>query len=786
MRPYLAIIWDSFVEAAQSRVLWVLLIAWTIILAAVAPFGLKEGTTLEIQSDQILDRTKLVEIITQTAEDKGTPAQQAIWKAMKPSFQQNIIERQKNKQRRQMPMGELIDGINSVLDTPKLYSETAWPTAAKRNSLKELLAKSETELSTTDLQRRNRELVQLAYPGLIRPGESDAMWISYAGLKVSDPLPVSRKLIRPFFEGFVLMAIFKFGVGMLGIFIGIIVTSSMVPEMFQVGSLHLLLSKPISRSRLLIAKFIGGSSFVFLNVAYLLIGFYFLVGIRLGFWNTGILACIPLIVFVFMIFYSVSMLTGLIWRNSIISIVMTALFWGLCTVLGITHGVMEVLVTHVPKVIQVTPAADTVFTVSNGGQMRMWDRTSKQWKNAFGEVFGGESIIGPFWIPEQKGLFFGQPRRLQFGMGLQSEDVKLKIAALPELAGGEDKPAVAPEAKDEKTELWSDKRIDVGPAFPPRTRRVLKWNDSLVALTERGLNYLDLEAVKAEEADQENGVPNLFERFFRGKVNSPYPSMTPDDWMPEMPLDFAYSNARHEFLVYSRGKLIVLKSEGDRKFIPEPSVDLDLPLGSLALVACNAEIGLIATNQSGVIRVELDNPAKRTIIEGTASLIPRSLESSSVDGSFGLLDRDGVFWRIDQNGTSLERPAIRFQGSISACTVDETNHWWLAHDVDAVARWNPKDNKIVEEFSADYGIFDRIYYGVVRPLYKINPKPAAVDATMQKLLTSGKPISLGRETTELEIDQGPEEDPWFAIWSNAAFIAVMLLAGCWYLHRQDL
>lgn len=783
MRPYLAIIRDSFVEAAQSRVLWVLLAAWTIILAAVAPFGIMEGTTFEVQGDQILDRAKLIELITQTSEEKGTPAQQAVWTAMGAGFKQDIIDRQKNKRGGRLPMGELADGLNSVLDKPDLYSEKAWPTAAKRSALKDLLSKPGTELPRTDLQRRNRELLQLAFPGLIRPGEIDAIWIGYAGFKVSDPLPISRKMIRPFFEGFVLMAIFKFGVGLLGIFIGIIVTSPMVPEMFQVGSLHLLLSKPISRTWLLIAKFIGGTGFIFLNVAYLLIGFYFLVGIRLGFWNSGILACIPLIVFVFMIFYSVSMLTGLIWRNSIVSIVMTALFWGVCTVLGITHGVMQVIVTHVPEVVHITPVADTVFTVANGGQMRMWDRESKQWKDAFGEVFGGESVIGPFWLPEQKGLFFGQPRRLQFGMGLQSEDVKLKIAALPELAGENQKQTVAPEEKDATTALWSEKRLDVGPAFPPRTRRVLKWNDTLAALTERGLFRLDLEAVKADEA---NTTPNIFERFFRTKVNSPYLSMTPDDWMPETPLDFAYSKLQNTFVVYSRGKLYILKSDGDRKYSPQPAIDLDFPQGSLALVACNDKIALVAGDQSGLLRVDLDDPSKRTFIAGTLSIIPRAIESSAVDGSFGLLDQAGVFWRIDENGTKIERPLLRMQGSISACSVAESGDWWLAHDVDQLTRWNPSDNKIIDELAADYGVLDRIYFGLVKPLYQLNPKPAAVDSAMQKLLTNGKQLSLGRETTELETDRGPEEDPWFAIWSNAVFIAVMLACGCWYLHRQDL
>ena len=38
MRPYLAILYDSFREALHSRVLWILLILIVVVLLAVAPF----------------------------------------------------------------------------------------------------------------------------------------------------------------------------------------------------------------------------------------------------------------------------------------------------------------------------------------------------------------------------------------------------------------------------------------------------------------------------------------------------------------------------------------------------------------------------------------------------------------------------------------------------------------------------------------------------------------------------------------------------------------------------
>jgi ABC-type transport system involved in multi-copper enzyme maturation permease subunit len=783
MKPYLAIIWDSFIEAAQSRVLWVLLIAWVIILAAIAPFSLLEGTTLEIQSEQIRSRTELMDILFAAADGKATAAQQAVWDAMKPAFKQLINDRKSNKGRGRLPMGDLADGLNGVLDRPDLYSEKAWPTAAKRSYMKELLAVDGKELSMPQLQRRNRELVELAFPSLIRSGESDAIWIGYAGITVSDPLPTTKKQIRPFFEGLVLMVIFKIGLSLVGVFIGIIVTSAMIPDLFQVGSLHLLLSKPISRTWLLIAKFVGGTCFFFINVAFLLTGFYFLVGLRLGFWNNGILLCIPVFVFVFMIYYSVSMLTGLIWRNAIVSIVLTILFWAACATVGITYGVMQGFVEVMQEISQITPVGNTVAVGTNHGQIRMWDRVEQKWQDAYGKAQGNEVVYGPFWIEQEKSLYFARPRRIEFG-GLQTEDIRLQTASLPDI--GDQSPAKT--SKDAKTAdvvktMWSDKRLDSGPVLPARTRRIIPWEGSLAVLTDRGLHYLDLEASKAADGKEQK---SFFGQLLGRPTNPSFPLMTPEDWYPEPPMELCYSKHKDSFYVFSKGKLVQLKQSDDRKYQPEPAIELNLQSNSLAFVACNDSCCLVATNRDGLLRINLEKEEKPTMVLGTENMVPRDLQVSPHDGSFVLVDSHGFLWQVDSDGNSLKQLKLPFQGEISAIALDESNKWWISHHINQVAKWDPKSQAIEEQLKPPYSWVEWVFHGFVRPFYLVNPKPAAVDSAIQRLLTDGKPLILGQEATELKTSRGDRDDPWFGIWSNAIFITVMLGLGCWYMHRQDL
>ncbi len=74
----------------------------------------------------------------------------------------------------------------------------------------------------------------------------------------------------------------------------------------------------------------------------------------------------------------------------------------------------------------------------------------------------------------------------------------------------------------------------------------------------------------------------------------------------------------------------------------------------------------------------------------------------------------------------------------------------------------------------------------MKPLYLVNPKPAAIDALIQYTLTKEDPLALGLETTELSRPKGEKIDVWQPLWSNSLFIAVLLTAGCFYMYRQDL
>jgi ABC-type transport system involved in multi-copper enzyme maturation permease subunit len=132
------------------------------------------------------------------------------------------------------------------------------------------------------------------------------------------------------------------GVGAwIAILVGIVITAFFIPNMLRKGTLDLLLVKPMYRSTLLIFKYIGGLSFMFLNTAFAVGGIWLVLGLRSGIWATGFLLTILVITFCFAVLYSVSALMGVLTRSPIVSILVTVFVWAMLFVLGVFHSYLD-------------------------------------------------------------------------------------------------------------------------------------------------------------------------------------------------------------------------------------------------------------------------------------------------------------------------------------------------------------------------------------------------------------------------------------------------------------
>ncbi len=116
-----------------------------------------------------------------------------------------------------------------------------------------------------------------------------------------------------------------------GIILALVSTASIFPEMLQSGAIDVVLSKPISRTGLFIAKYLSALLFVAFQVTLLSVMVFGAGWWRLGVLDWSVFLSIPLVVLFFSYLYSVAVLLGVWLKSSLPALLLTLLFWGLCS-----------------------------------------------------------------------------------------------------------------------------------------------------------------------------------------------------------------------------------------------------------------------------------------------------------------------------------------------------------------------------------------------------------------------------------------------------------------------
>ena len=109
----------------------------------------------------------------------------------------------------------------------------------------------------------------------------------------------------------------------LGLLLAIFSSSSFIPVMLEKGNIDLLLSKPISRSQLLLGKYFGGILIVFFNILILVGGVWLIILIKFSIASYSLLFSIITITFSFAVLYSIIVLSGIISGNSVMGMMLS-------------------------------------------------------------------------------------------------------------------------------------------------------------------------------------------------------------------------------------------------------------------------------------------------------------------------------------------------------------------------------------------------------------------------------------------------------------------------------
>lgn len=799
--PYLAVIADSFRAALASRVLWIAFLAIWVLLAALAPTGYREEFTTTFRWNDFENGTQLKHRLGRALVDpQPRDAAVAALAESLPEDLQRPLRRVGQGEDVRISLRDFADGFDGLLEDEGWYDAGIWSDALRLRELRELDALADDEIDDSLRRRRARLRIEAALPGIFRSRASRSILLTYAGYDFPADIAVDKTQFVTLINQWVMPTLINWLLGFILVFLGILVTASIIPDMLQPGSLHLLLSKPVSRPWLLLSKFVGGCAFVFLCVTQLVVGLWLIAGFRLDIWNARLLWCIPVAVFSFSVFYSVSVLAGLRWRSPILAIGVTCVFGAVCIVVGVIGGLFDSLVTRPQSLQGLAVTRDHWIASTRGGGLVVLDPdTGRRNELIRSNAMGRDRVLPPVALGGQ-------------------------MVVTANVSGGRFNPYGS--GSLDLLVLRPDNDWEPQPSLrlPPATTRLVRCGeDQLLAVTTGELWITSRESVReAVEAgprtrgDAGTDAGNLagwFANFWasRDRERTDFRPILPDRVALASPADVAVAPAGDAVIVASRGRLIRLEpgpgesdtgqspdeasvapagaGEGDdssawrlaAESIPEgePSTPIRLGLGGGLLLVARGDEPLRffdAVTLAPLGEVPWDVRGAPLAVVGIGD--SRRFLVISDDG------RGRVFRLPDDapDGRSLEAE-LNLREIEMAGYDPADDRLSIVHHVDRIDRLDPDRltlSETVRPQLSGWRLLDRY---LVSPLRVIVPPTGELGQTVTAIISGKSGVTI-REGGAAE-----EERVRYRILrpvlSCAGFIAVMLTLGCIYFSRRD-
>ena len=165
MRAILAILRDSFREAAASRVLWIALGGILLVLVALAPVGLKSVPSTRLRPYELADLQAFLKALQQGSVEKNGPAThlyQQLSNVQREQLQEWLAAKPEGSRQVQRLQYQVLDVVNRLLLRVDFYDPAGW------NSERWLAAEVAADLRNADAEsldadtRATRNLRRLA------------------------------------------------------------------------------------------------------------------------------------------------------------------------------------------------------------------------------------------------------------------------------------------------------------------------------------------------------------------------------------------------------------------------------------------------------------------------------------------------------------------------------------------------------------------------------------------------------------------------------------------------
>jgi ABC-type transport system involved in multi-copper enzyme maturation permease subunit len=782
MKAVLAILKDSFREAAASRVLLIALAAIVVVLLALAPLSFTSAPSTQLRPFELVDTQLFLQTLADGPKSPGTPAAH-LWGLLKDD-QRKQIDSYLNPPAVQQPTGgpggprpvrvqaRVLDLVNKLLPMPEFYHPESWASVELDESLR---AADPADMVADIRASRNLKRLAAAFTQSLVVEDEMSLSLSYGTMVLFGPLQGAPSQSSQLIDQTIIVILSIF-LGFFGIFSSLLVTASIIPRTFEPGEISLLLSKPVRRTVLFITKFIGGCAFTTLCAGVLVTGIWLLLWTRFGLWRPELLLCIPLYVFLFAVYFSVSALAGAVWRNPTVSLIIVVVFWVVVTTTGGIYAFMTNGYLQTQQLVEVTSAGSEVFVVDGAKKFRRWDAQTSDWVRICDDG-RGNNLMQLLQSLRFTGV---RPRIVASATGdrilaLQSEMSRFGGASAATLISADKENGYLREVESVTPEpvfaVFMNKNGDV---ILPGIRSVYQFKgvSDQVRKTQAFLKQLSIPWPMARPS-----------QAFQALTETPMKPQRADAAV-------AFNISNDQLVYWDNGTLTTLNRREDGVYIAGATRVFEKK--QAATIAAGGAFVLCAM-ADGVVQL-LDATTLKTLEQTSLSAgdVPKSAEFSS-DGNWGaVMTHGGNLLSLDGKTRKFLDWTPRENGSVSAIRFDEQGKLLLANGRRSIFVYASPESDSEKTFQGLTEWPHQAYDYVVRPLYLLLPKPSEVDNIVKYLVTGRKSVEVSGDP-EGRSAGGSDDlsqnritfDLSVSLWSNLAFIAVMLGLGCIYIGRRD-
>src|ERR1700761_8768653 len=128
-----------------------------------------------------------------------------------------------------------------------------------------------------------------------------------------------------------------------GTFLAVFASAGLIPSVLEAGRISLLLSKPLTRTMLLMGRYAGNLAVVALNHIYLICSIWIIIGLKTKIWEPRFLLAIPISLFIFAVLLCVVVLIGVISESAALSVMIAVALMLISTILAQRDIVVKLL-----------------------------------------------------------------------------------------------------------------------------------------------------------------------------------------------------------------------------------------------------------------------------------------------------------------------------------------------------------------------------------------------------------------------------------------------------------